>query len=276
MLQYWQYTAERGDPTAQFLLGQLYHGGTAAVVQDFAQALKYFSLAALQYDPPGPNPNGGPVQITQAHAQRLNAAAQASGQLGQMYFRGEGVAADNTTARRWFEKGAQHNEATSLNGLGLLSLEGTGGLPKDLKRAYQYFLKAAEQNNANAQANLGELYLRQGQKEYTNALKYFTLASRQGHLLAMFRLGDMYLEGHGTQANCMVAAAFFKSVSERGDWHDPLLEDALDAYYDEDMDTAFLEYALSAERGYEVAQSNAAWMIDQGGFLRSRSTFYSF
>lgn len=58
---------------------------------------------------------------------------------------------------------------------------------------------------------------------------------------------------------------FFKSVSERGDWHDPLLEDALDAFEDGDMETAFLDYVLSAERGYEVAQTNAAWMIDQGG-----------
>ncbi|KAI9005615.1 hypothetical protein DFJ74DRAFT_596136, partial [Hyaloraphidium curvatum] len=274
VLQYWQYTAERGDATAQFLLGQLYHSGTAAVAQDYRQALRYFQLAAAQYDPPPPNPNGGPVQITHAHAQRLNAAAQAAGQVGQMYLRGEGVDMDNVTARQWFEKGAQHNEAVSLNGLGTMYLEGTGGVPRDLKRAYQLFLKAAEHNNANAQANLGDLYLRQGKKEYTNALKYFTLASRQGHLLAMFRLGDMYLEGQGTQSNCMVAAAFFKSVSERGDWHDPLMEDALDAYYDEDMETAFLDYSLSAERGYEVAQSNAAWMVDQGLYPAGNSAVF--
>lgn len=213
VLQYWQYTAERGDASAQFLLGQLYHSGTGAVAQNYAQALKYFHLAALQYDPPPPNPNGGPVQITQAHANRLNAAAQAAGQLGQMYLRGEGVDVDNATARRWFEKGAQHNEGTSLYGLGMMHLDGSGGFPRDIKRAYQLFLKAAEHNNANAQANLGELYLRQGKKEYTNALKYFTLASRQGHLLAMFRLGDMYLEGQGTQSNCMVAAAVCGMVS---------------------------------------------------------------
>ena len=31
-----------------------------------------------------------------------------------------------------------------------------------------------------------------------------------------------------------------------------------------DADAAYLQYAAAAERGYEVAQSNAAYLLDEG------------
>jgi len=187
VFQYWQYTAERGDATAQLLLGQLYYTGTNAVIQNYLEALRYFQMAATQYDAQHAQqaqahqqwqakqtqgaqakstsgqkskpPPGAPQPLTNAQTQRLNAAAQASGYVGQMHFRGEGVEADNATARKWFERGAQRGDAISLTGLGIMYKDGSSGLARDLKKATSYFLKAAEQNNAEAQAQLGVIYL---------------------------------------------------------------------------------------------------------------------
>lgn len=42
------------------------------------------------------------------------------------------------------------------------------------------------------------------------------------------------------------------------------MEDAYSAYMKKDKESALLNYMLAAERGYEVAQSNVAYMLDTG------------
>ena len=44
--------------------------------------------------------------------------------------------------------------------------------------------------------------------------------------------------------------------------------DAYDAYKAGDLETALLKYYLLAELGYEVAQSNVAYILDKGEFLQ--------
>ena len=44
--------------------------------------------------------------------------------------------------------------------------------------------------------------------------------------------------------------------------------DAYDAHKAGDLETALLKYYLLAELGYEVAQSNVAYILDKGEFLR--------
>jgi SEL1 protein len=46
ILQYYQYMAEKGDPAAQVVLGQLYLQGGRGVQQDVDRAMKYFRPAA--------------------------------------------------------------------------------------------------------------------------------------------------------------------------------------------------------------------------------------
>lgn len=43
--------------------------------------------------------------------------------------------------------------------------------------------------------------------------------------------------------------------------------DAYDAYKKGDLKTALLKYYLLAELGYEVAQSNVAYMLDKGNLV---------
>jgi len=51
VLQYYQYTADRGDASAQFLIGQMYQQGGQGVEQNFETALvflKRFVLGGLK------------------------------------------------------------------------------------------------------------------------------------------------------------------------------------------------------------------------------------
>jgi hypothetical protein len=58
----------------------------------------------------------------------------------------------------------------------------------------------------------------------------------------------------------------FKNVAERGKWGEKLMEAHIH-YREGRLDEAFVTYTLLAELGYEVAQSNAAFLLDKGKFL---------
>ena len=55
-----------------------------------------------------------------------------------------------------------------------------------------------------------------------------------------------------------------KSVAERGPWSS-LSRWALESYLKGDVGKALLLYSRMADLGYEVAQSNAAWILDRYG-----------
>ena len=61
----------------------------------------------------------------------------------------------------------------------------------------------------------------------------------------------------------------FKNVAERGYWAEMLME-AHSMYKEGNVDGALLKYTLLAELGYEVAQSNVAYVLDQGIELRTK------
>lgn len=56
----------------------------------------------------------------------------------------------------------------------------------------------------------------------------------------------------------------YKLVAERGPWSS-LSRWALESYLKGEVGKAFLLYSRMAELGYEVAQSNAAWILDKYG-----------
>lgn len=62
---------------------------------------------------------------------------------------------------------------------------------------------------------------------------------------------------------CPIAVAFYKRVSERGDWHHEVFWKAEKAWSDGDEETALLGFWMMAERGYEVAQNNVAYILDR-------------
>lgn len=95
------------------------------------------------------------------------------------------------------------------------------------------------------------------------ANKYFNLASQSGHVLAYYNLGQMHAVGLGIVRSCPMAVELFKNVAERGRWSERLMIAHQD-YKSYHFDSAFIQYAFAGELGYEVAQSNAAFILDRG------------
>uniref|UniRef100_A0A667ZFJ3 SEL1L adaptor subunit of SYVN1 ubiquitin ligase n=1 Tax=Myripristis murdjan TaxID=586833 RepID=A0A667ZFJ3_9TELE len=151
------------------------------------------------------------------------------------------------------------------SGLGMAYLYGRG-VPVNYELALKYFQKAAEQGWVDGQLQLGTMYYNGigVKRDYKQALKFFNLASQAGHILAFYNLAQMHATGTGVMRSCHTAVELFKNVCERGRWSERLMT-AYGSFKEGDMDAALVQYLLLAEQGYEVAQSNVAFILDQKG-----------
>lgn len=241
LIEYYQLLAEQGDVQAQVGLGQLHYQGGRGVPLDHQKALQYFQRAA----------DAG------------NAIAMAF--LGKIYLEGSDIVKQNNeTAYMYFKKAADLGNPVGQSGLGMMYLHGKG-VERDTAKALQYFSQAAEQGWVDGQLQLGNMYFSGTgvRKDYKLANKYFNLASQSGHVLAYYNLAQMHATGTGMMRSCAAAVELLKNVAERGKWSDQLMTAHTD-YVEGRIDEAFVTYYLLAEMGYEVAQSNAAFILDKG------------
>ncbi|XP_074805733.1 protein sel-1 homolog 2 isoform X12 [Natator depressus] len=83
-----------------------------------------------------------------------------------------------------------------------------------------------------------------GDTQIQKAFYYFLKAAKAGNTHGMAFLGKLY-----------------RSVCELGSWSEKFLT-AYFAYQDGNIDSSLIQYALLAEMGYEVAQSNSAFILE--------------
>ncbi|KOC64305.1 Protein sel-1 like protein 1 [Habropoda laboriosa] len=241
LIEYYQLLAKKGDIQAQVGLGQLHYQGGRGVPLDHERALQYFQHAADA---------GNPLAMAF---------------LGKIYLEGSDIVKqDNETAYKYFKKAAELGNPVGQSGLGLMYLYGRG-VERDTAKALQYFSQAAEQGWVDGQLQLGNMYFSGTgvKRDYKLANKYFNLASQSGHVLAYYNLAQMHATGAGMVRSCPTAVEFLKNVAERGKWSDQVMV-AHNDYREGRINEAFVNYALLAEMGYEVAQSNAAFILDKG------------
>lgn len=244
LIQYYQFLADKGDIQAQVGLGQLHFQGARGVEQDHQKALFYFKKAA--------------------ESGNTNAMAY----LGKIYLDGSSAVDKNTDlAYEYFKRAADQENPVGQSGLGLMYLQGKG-VPKDYMKAFEYFEAAAKKNWVDGHLQLGIMY-HKGlgiKKDYRQALRYFQLASQSGHVLGFYNLAQMHAAGTGTIRDCRIAVELLKNVAERGHWGEKFMQ-AYQDHRDGNAKNSFVKYAFLSELGYEVAQSNAAFLLDREELL---------
>jgi TPR repeat protein len=115
--QGYKVKAEKGDPIAQYDLGNSYYGGNG-VVQDYVQAVSWYRKA-----------------IAQGHL-------KAHSDLGLCYFNGTGVKKNEVEAVSWYRKAADQGDTLALHNLG--GCYGSGsGVEKDEVEAYALWYLAS-------------------------------------------------------------------------------------------------------------------------------------
>ncbi|KAH7064500.1 hypothetical protein BKA62DRAFT_763445 [Auriculariales sp. MPI-PUGE-AT-0066] len=278
VVAYYTFNADRGDLEFALRLGRIFYQGSlytvgggisggaeavGAVPRDFHKARTYFTkIARLVY--PRDNAAAPLTGKKDGHTDTQKLAASiASAYLGRMYLRGEGVRQDARAARMWFERGADAGNAECANGLGIIWRDGL-----------------VDGEHAEAQTNLGKYFLARGELVY--ALGYFEAALKNGspfeayYYIARMNAANAYAaeqqqpgRGGTVGGACSIAVSFYKHAAERGTWRgDNLQGEAEQLWFREaaappDRDGALLRWWLAAERGFESAQNNLAYVLDQ-------------
>lgn len=82
----------------------------------------------------------------------------------------------------------------------------------------EWFEKAAENGNRNAQHNLAYFYYKGlgTSVDYQVAVEWYTKAARQGHPGAQNNLGIMYEFGYGVKKNLSEAVKWYKMAADNG------------------------------------------------------------
>lgn len=184
--------------------------------------------------------------------------------LGKLYLEGGTyIKQDNVTAMRYFKMSADKGNPIGQAGMGLIYFYGSG-VERDYGKAFKYFQLSADQGYVEGHFLLGVFYFYGYgvKKDYKSAVKHFNLAAQLGHVLGYYNLAQMHATGTGVLRSCQTAAELYKNVAERGPVSHLFME-AYTAYKENDFDKALVKYMLLAELGFEVAQSNVAYILDQ-------------
>lgn len=252
ILEYLDLMSRKGDVKATFSLGKLHYDGTRTMKRSPRVARAYFMILARKYW----RKDGSVLDDDQSLAK---VAAKSAGYIGQMFLRGEGMEENYDKATIWFKRGIANGDALCQYWLGLMHLYGYGQR-KDVAAAADYFKEAANQDFSPAQVRLGQLFLDQG--DVNAASRFFDLAARHGHIEAFYHLAEISNFGIGRERSCNMATAYYKLVAEKVESIHSSFDEANHAYENGDTETSLIMYMLAAEQGYESAQANVAFLLD--------------
>lgn len=106
----------------------------------------------------------------------------------------------------WYAKAAEQGNTEAQVNLGFAYEQGQG-VNQDYEKAVECYAKAAGQGQVEAQYNLGHLY-QQGQgvkQDDERAVYWFSKAAQQGYVASQYNLGNLYARGQGVKQDYTVA-----------------------------------------------------------------------
>lgn len=212
--------ALQGNVSAMYFLGMKYDEGWD-VPQDDTKAAVWYEKAASNGD--------------------INAQFE----VGIIYSEGTGVSQDDTKADYWYEKFAEsyekaakekreglHSAAFESYFLDLGARYASGlGVEQDFEKAKKWYGRAAEKGNAEAQFNLGALYLTGSglkQRNFQKAREWFEKSALQGDAGGMAMLAVIYGDGIGVPKNYLIAYKWANIASGLGHEKSSLIRDDLE------------------------------------------------
>ena len=177
--------------------------------------------------------------------------------LGFIYKHEGGVAVDKEKAVEWYERAASQDYAPAQNNLGVM---------------YVRLYEESNHENLQAREKALEWFRKSADQGYLPAqnnlgvmdhmrLKWWEQAASQGYAPSQRHLGYMYHEGDGVKQNFTEAVKWHTKAAEQGD---PFAEHNLGLCYKlglgvkQDRKTAFSYFKKAAEQGYANGQFQVA------------------
>ncbi|MBR2208767.1 MAG: sel1 repeat family protein, partial [Synergistaceae bacterium] len=105
-------------------------------------------------------------------------------------------------AVKWYIKAAEQENIDAQLKLGFM-YENGDGVEQDDKEAAKWYRRAAEREDTQAQLKLGDMYYsgKGVKKDYEEAAHWYRKAADQGNVDAQCNLGFMYRKGEGVRQN---------------------------------------------------------------------------
>ncbi|KAI9312964.1 hypothetical protein BX666DRAFT_2030847 [Dichotomocladium elegans] len=162
-------------------------------------------------------------------------------QVARMYAYGTGTARDRSAALKWYKKAAARGHPGALYTLGahyyanLTTTDSSNSITRNMKKAIDYFEKAAERDHVDAMARLADIYMREasfpqtitttiaaearraGDRKRNYAIHWYTKAASLGHVAAQRELGKLYHSGIGIPKDYDKAFELFSKASAKDD-----------------------------------------------------------
>ena len=180
--------------------------------------------------------------------------------LGNMHRNGEGTKINPKKAMKIWRIAAEFDgpaAATAQNAIGVLYTYGEGTVASH-DEAAKWYTRAAENGNARAQHNIGDVMLwghGETDRDASLAASWFVKAAAQGHLGSMYNLAQMKLIAHGTDEDIDGAMELLRSAVKLGSDESAGLLELLDNV-DVDVVRDHMAANLASSHGGMTTQSD--------------------
>ena len=215
-IRWYAQSAKQKEPRAEYAIGKMFEEGNG-VDRDYRKALTWYRKAAAR----GYDEAEEKVEKRDEFVRALPLAKEgdpvAQAQIGDAYTNGDGVALDYTKALEWYLRAADKQNAVAECGLGDAYSYGRG-VPRDRPEAARWYRRAAERGYVRAQVSLGHCYRRGAgvDKDFVQAVAWYRKAVEQQDARAQHHLGRMYEEGHGVPQDYEEALSWFRKAADGG------------------------------------------------------------
>ena len=124
---------------------------------------------------------------------------------------------DYQTAKNLWLPLAKGDNADAQYNMGLLYMKGLG-VKKHAKTAMKWFKRAAHFGSADAAYNLGVMYKtgQTGHPSNKDAIYWWKQAADVGHVESMYNMGVMYAYGYGIEKNVERAISYWEQAANKG------------------------------------------------------------
>lgn len=269
--KWYERAAEGGSVHAQSVLAQIYQHGDGGP-RDYYRAIQWFKAAALQGDEyamysvacmyeNGDVDYGEDPDYQKAFEWRLKAAENGFGcaqlELAEMYYQGDFVVQSFKEAVKWYDTALMNdyipfevdfpskNYADALLELGNECFEGKDGDGKDVFKAFEYYKKSAELENAEAQYQLGEIYYYGygTEPDYNTAASWYEKSAINGDSAAQYSLGYMFQSGQGVKLD------YRKAV----DWYMKAVKNRIDKELESEIKETIIKFYVEGKIDFDVS-----------------------
>ncbi len=161
--------------------------------KNYAEAAKWFGLAAEEDDPYSQNA------------------------YGECFENGWGVDKSPSMALLWYRSSSEQGFSAAMRNIGRAFMNGMG-VKENPETAIEWYRKAADAEDPEAQYELGIVYLKGvlTKQNVEEGIKWLEKSAEKEYVRSLVKLGQMHLEGDGFRRDYDVAAHYFSRGAEAG------------------------------------------------------------